>query len=50
MRDSTNLAARGGGGNGSEGLSKYTYLLMLIKLWPEYWENQMERMNMRVDE
>ena len=29
-----------------EGLSDYTHLLMLMKIWPGDWNNQLERMNM----
>ena len=31
-------------------LSEYPYLLMLMKLSPRDWKNQLERMNMKVDE
>ena len=31
-------------------LSEYPYLLMLIKLWPGGWQNQLEIMNMSVDD
>ena len=30
--------------------SDYPYLLMLMKLWPRNWNNQLKRMNMKVDE
>ena len=33
-----------------EGHSEFPYLLMLIKLWPGYWMNQLKRMNQKVDE
>ena len=33
-----------------EGLSEYPYLLILMKLWPGYWKNHLERINMKVDE
>ena len=33
-----------------EGFSEYPYLLMLMKLWPRYWKNDLKRMNMNVDE
>ena len=32
-----------------EGSSEFPYLLMLIKLWPGYWMNQLKRMNRKVD-
>ena len=38
------------GGVGKELLIEYPYLLILIKIWPGYWNNQSERMNTKVDE
>ena len=35
---------------GREVLSEYPYLLISMKVWPGYWKNQLERMNMKVDE
>ena len=32
-------------GLGREGSSEFLYLLMLIKLWPEYWKNHLKGMN-----
>ena len=32
-----------------EGFSEYTYLLILMKLWPGAWNNQLEMMNMKID-
>ena len=34
----------------SEVLSEYPYLIMLMKLWPGDWKNQLERTNMKLDE
>ena len=36
-------------GVGVEGFYKFTYLLMLIKIWPGYWKTQSKRMNQKVD-
>ena len=36
-------------GDVREGLSKYTYLLMLINIWTRDWNNQLESMTMKVD-
>ena len=33
-----------------EGLSEYPYLLMLINIFPGYWKNQLEMMNMNMGE
>ena len=33
-----------------EGFSEYPYLLILMKIWPGDWDNQLEGMNMKVDE
>ena len=33
-----------------EGSSEFPYLLMLIKLWPGDWINQLKRTNQKVDE
>ena len=33
-----------------EGSSEFPYLLMLIKIWPDYWMNQLKRANWGVDE
>ena len=33
-----------------EGLNNYHYLLMLMKIWPGDWKNQLERINLKVDE
>ena len=38
------------GGVGKELLIEYPYLLILIKIWPGYWNNQSESMNKKVDE
>ena len=31
-------------------MNDLTYLLMLMKLWPGDWEEQLEHMNKKVDE
>ena len=31
-----------------EVLIEYTYLLMLIHIWPVYWKNQLESINVKV--
>ena len=36
-------------GVGREGSSEFTYLLMLIKLWPRNWKTQIKRINQRMD-
>ena len=33
-----------------EVLSVYPYLSMLMNLWPGYWKNNLECMNMKVEE
>ena len=33
-----------------EGFIEYPYLLMLMKIWPGHWKNQLERMHIKVDE
>ena len=33
-----------------EGSSDFTYLIMLMKLWPGNWKTQSKRMNQKVDE
>ena len=33
-----------------EGSSDFPYLIMLIKLWPGNWNNQLKRMNQKADE
>ena len=33
-----------------EGSSEFSYLLMLIKLWPGNWKTQLIRTNQKVDE
>ena len=35
---------------GGEGLSEYPYLLILMDLWPGDWNNQLKRINIKVDE
>ena len=37
-------------GVGREGSSEFPYLLMLIKLWPKDWNNQLKGINKKVDE
>ena len=37
-----------GGGGVREGLRYYPYLFMLMKIWPRYWDNQLESIDMRV--
>ena len=37
-------------GFGKEGFIVYSYLLILTKIWTEYWKNQLERIDMKVDE
>ena len=37
-------------GVGREGSSEFTYLLMVIKLWPGNWKTQLNIMNQKVDE
>ena len=37
-------------GVGREGSSEFSYLIMLIKLWPGNWKTQLKRMNHNVDE
>ena len=37
-------------GVGREGSSEFPYLLMLIKLWPGDWKNQLNSMNQKADE
>ena len=32
-----------------EVLSEYTYVFMLMKIWPGYWYIQLEKMNTRVE-
>ena len=33
-----------------DGSSEYTYLLMLMKLWPKDWKNQLVRININLDD
>ena len=33
-----------------EGSSEFSYLLMLIKLWPGNWKTQLKRINKKVDD
>ena len=39
-----------GGGMVNEGLSEYTYSLILLKIWTRYWENNSKRTNIKADE
>ena len=38
------------GGGDKINMSEYHNLFMVINLWTGYWQNQLERINMRVDE
>ena len=33
-----------------EGSHEFSYLIILIKLWPGYWKTQAKRINLKVDE
>ena len=37
-------------GEGREGYSNFPYLLILIQLWPGYWETQLKKINNKLDE
>ena len=37
-------------GVGREGSSEFSYLIILIKLWPGNWDTQLKIMNQKVDE
>ena len=37
-------------GVGREGSSDFSYLLMIVKLWPKDWKTPMKMMNLKVDE
>ena len=45
-----NLLQEDGKGFGIEGYSEFPYLLMPIKLWPEYLNTKLNMINMKVDE